>query len=141
MPLAVTVAPNPVHVPVAMFIMPDVFLFQNMTIMTSGLMRRPVEFNPVRNRQRIMKLWRCFRAGKTHDTGQRNYNQRSFQHFLHTNHLLYLKTFFISQTTQNIIIIFIIFNFIIIIIIFTNIFIHTFIDEIFQRFKISESII
>lgn len=82
MPLPVTVTPNPVHVPVAMFVMPDVFFFQDTTIMASGLMRRPVELNPVRNRQHVMKLWRCFRAGKTHDTGQSNYNKRSFQHFL-----------------------------------------------------------
>ena len=89
MPVAVTVAPDPVHMSVAAMVKPPVYSYKNITVMPAELMKRFAVFNSDHMRWRIFKMRGSFSAVQAHDAGQNGNGHYSSQYFLHNINLLY----------------------------------------------------
>lgn len=70
MPVAMTVAPDPVHVPVAAMVKPPVYSYKNITVMPAEPVNGSVMFNSDHMRWRLFKMGGSFCAVQAHDAGQ-----------------------------------------------------------------------
>ena len=75
MPVAMTVAPDPVHVPVAAMVKPPVYSYKNITVMPAEPVNGSVMFNSDYMWWRIFKMRGSFSAVQTYDAGQNGNGQ------------------------------------------------------------------